>query len=129
MAGFPIAWEDTPSIDQISDLCPYSTIEMENYLFGNHYQWVLNEEPTTFSVSGPRAQRLEAERRYWLFEAFDKANKQQWFIVVGAGKSPFDPSKKLKRWMYAETNDGNLLPDRFLDEASREQIVVDARNR
>jgi hypothetical protein len=71
MAGYPIAWEETPSIDQLSDTCPYSLLEIQDYLFLNHYHWTLSEKPTTFDVSGPHAQRQYAERRYWQFEARD----------------------------------------------------------
>ena len=127
MAGFPMAWEDAQSIDQLANTCPYSLIEMEEYLFGNHYHWVRQEEPTTFCVNGPHAQREDAERRYWLFEARDQSKQRQWFIVVGTGKSPFDPCKKMRRWMYAETNDNDLSPDQFLDEAYRQQIAADAQ--
>jgi hypothetical protein len=123
MTGFPIAWETTPSVDQISEICPYSPTEIEDYLFGNHYHLALSEEPTTFDVSGPHAQRQDAERRYWLFEARDRAKQRQWFVVVGTGKSPFDPSERIKRGMYAKTNDDDLLPDPFLDEEYREQLV------
>lgn len=129
MAGFPIAWETTPSIDQISEICPYSFAEIEDYLFRNHYHWVLKEEPTTFEVSGPHAQKREAERRYWLFEARDRSKQRQWFVVVGTGTSPFDPSDRMKRWMYAKTNDDDLSPDQFLEEEYREQLVADARSR
>jgi hypothetical protein len=48
---------------------------------------------------------------------------------VGAGKSPFNPSKRMKRWMYGKTNDDDLSPDQFLDEEYREQLAVDARSR
>lgn len=97
MSGFPIAWDETPSIDQLSDICPYSPAEMEDYLFRNHYHWVRAEEPTTFDVSGPCAQMQDAARRYWLFEARDRTMQQQWFVVVGTGKSPFAPSERTKR--------------------------------
>jgi hypothetical protein len=129
MAGFPVAWEATTSIDQLSDICPFSLTEIEDYLFGNHYHWVLREEPTTFDVSGPHAHKQDADRRYWLFEARDRTKQQQWFVVVGTGKSPFDPSERMKRWMYAETNDDDLSPDQFLDQEYREQHVRDARSR
>jgi hypothetical protein len=129
MAGFPTAWEETPSIDQFSDVSPYSLAEIEEYLFSNHYHWALREKPTTFDVSGPHAQRQDADRRYWLFEARDSTKKQQWFVVVGTGKSPVGPSKRVKRWMYAQTNDDDLSPDQFLEEEYREQLAHDARHR
>src|SRR5690349_6882938 len=96
VASFPIAWEETPSLDKLSDVCPYSPTEISHYLFGNHYHWVLREGPTTFGVSGPCAQGKYSDRRYWLFEARDHAKHRQWFVVVGTGKSPFDPSKRMK---------------------------------
>jgi hypothetical protein len=129
VSGLPIAWEETPSLDQLSDTCPYSLTEISDYLFGNHYHFVLSERPTTFGVSGPCAQRKYSDRRYWLFEARDNAKHRQWFVVVGTGKSPFDPSKRMKRWMYANTNDDDLSPDEFLDEEYHEQLAADARSR
>src|SRR5215470_16836616 len=114
MPGFPIAWEEPSRIDQLSEICPYSLTEIEDYLFTEHGHWVHGEEPTQFDVSGPQAQRLEAERRYWLFEARDKAKHRQWFVVIGTGKSPFNPSEKMKRWMYAETNDDGRSPEKYL---------------
>jgi hypothetical protein len=127
VAGFPIAWEETASLDQLSDVCPYSLTEISDYLFGNHCHWALDEDPTTFDVSGPCAHRKYSDRRYWLFEARDNARHCQWFVIVGTGKSPFDPSKRMKRWMYAKTNDDDLLtPDEFLDEEYLEQVAADA---
>jgi hypothetical protein len=70
-----------------------------------------------------------AERRYWLFEARDRAKQRQWFVVVGIGKSPFDPVERMKRWMYAKTNDDDLSPDQFLNDEDREQLAADARAR
>jgi hypothetical protein len=129
MGGFPIAWEDTPSIDQLSDIVPYSIAEIEDYLFGNHYHLMLGEEPTTFEVSGPHSQKQDTDRRFWLFEARDRAKKRQWFVIVATGRSPFDPSKHIKRWIYANTNDNSLSPDEFLDEEYREQLAADVRAR
>jgi len=48
--GFPIAWEETPRPDQLSDVCPYALAEIGAYLFGNHYDLVFHEDPTTFGV-------------------------------------------------------------------------------
>ena len=127
MVMFPPTWEAAPSIDQLSDACPYSPAEIEDYLLRNHCHLVLDEEPTTFVVNGPGAQRVDAERRYWIFEAVDEGRQRQWLVVVGTGKSFSDPSEKMKRWMYAKTNDDNLSPDQFLDEEYREQLVADAR--
>jgi hypothetical protein len=124
---FPVAWEEAQSIDALSDLCPYSPAEMEEYLFRNHYALMLGEAPTEFAVSGLCALRRDTERRYWLFEACDRIKQQQWFIIIGSGKSPFNPAEKLKRWMYAKTNDDDLTPDQFLDEEYREQLAADVR--
>jgi hypothetical protein len=129
MAGYPILWEKTISIDQLSDSCPYAIGEIEDYLFHNHYHWTLDEEPTTFDVAASHVQIQDAERRYWLFEARDKFKQRQWFVVVGTGKSPFDPSESMKRWMYAKTNDRGLSAEHFLDEEYEEQLEADARPR
>jgi hypothetical protein len=116
-------------MDQLSDTCPYSFVEIQDYLFANHYRYSLGEAPTTFDVSGPHAQRQDAERRYWLFEARDTTKHRQWFVVVATGKSPFNPDQRMKRWMYANTNDDDLSPDQFLDKEYREQLAADARSR
>jgi hypothetical protein len=129
MSGFPVAWEETQSVDILSDKPPYSLTEIADYLFWNHYNWVLKEKPTTFDVTGPHAEMQVEDRRYWLFEARDQVMRRQWFIVVGTGKSPFDPSEMMKRWMYAETNDDDLSPDEFLEKEYREQIIADVRSR
>jgi hypothetical protein len=129
MTMFPVDWEEALSIDHLSEMCPYSPTEIGDYLHRCHYHLLLEEEPTTFDVSGPHAQKQNAERRYWLFEARDRTRQRQWFVLVGTGKSYFDRSKRMKRWMYAKTNDDDLSPDQFLDEEYREQLVADARSR
>jgi hypothetical protein len=129
MAGYPILWEETFSIDQLSKCCPYEISEIEEYLFGNHYHWSLDEASTTFEVVDSHVQRQDAERHYWLFEARERAKCRQWLVVIGTGKSPFDPSKKMKRWMYAKTNDSDLSLEQFLDQEYREQLTADGRSR
>ena len=160
MAGYPMAWDEATSMDRLPETCPYSLAEIEEYLFVNHYHWFRDEAPTTFNVSGPCAQKAEAERRYWLFEAkkdrsasrkrrevwcrlckkhhvleplhdhgandlADEDRQPQWFVVIGTGSGCFDPSSKMRRWMYAETND-DLSPDQFFEKAYREQLGADA---
>jgi hypothetical protein len=145
-------------MDRLPETCPYSIAEMEEYLFVNHYHWSRPEEPTTFVVSGPCAQKMKVQRRYWLFEATkDRLGRRehrdvwcslcqkrhvleplpacnplgedpQWFVVVGSGNGCFDPSSKMRRWMYAETNDDGLSPDQFLEKAYHDQLVADARS-
>jgi hypothetical protein len=115
-------------MDRLPEACPYSLAEIEDYLFNCHYRWMLKDEPTTFKVNGPCAQKIDSERRYWLFEAFDGAQQRQWFVVIGTGKSPSDPSSKMRRWMYAQTNDDDLSPEQFLDKACHEQLEADARS-
>jgi hypothetical protein len=114
-------------MDRLPETCPYSVAEIEDYLFNCHYRWSLKEEPTTFTVSGPCAQKKDAERRYWLFQAIDGAEQRQWFVVVGTGKGA-GSSIKMRRWMYAQTNDDAMSPEQFLEQAYREQLVADARS-
>src|ERR1051325_7116675 len=111
MTGFPIAWEETSSLDRLSDTPPYAVSEIEEYLFGRHYHVMLEEEPTTFFVNGPHAAKNYDGRRYWVFEARDRIKLRQWYVLVGTGASPFDASKQMKRWMYARTNDDDLAPE------------------
>ena len=102
---------------------------MKDYLYRCHHHLMLDEEPTAFEIAAaPEADLANAERRYWLFEAKDDAKKRQWFVVVGTGKSPFNPTEKMKRWMYAKTNDDDLSPEEFLNQEYREQLVADARS-
>ncbi len=127
MPFFPPDWEAAESIDRLPKACPYSREEIEDYLFRCHYHLLLKEQPTTFRVSGPHAQKKDLDRRYWVFEAHDAARQRQWFVLVGTGKSIFVPSEKLKRWMFAQTNDAGLSPEAFLDQEYREQLEYDAR--
>jgi|GEM_PF-6937834 len=77
MAGYPMAWEVATSTDRLPETSPYSMAEMEDYLFANHYHWSRYEAPTTFNVSGPLAQKVEVDRRYWLFGAEKKRLTQR----------------------------------------------------
>jgi hypothetical protein len=62
-----------------------------------------------------------------MFEAINCELQRQWFVVVGAGgKSPHKPSKTMKRWMYAETNDDDLSPEAFVDKVRHEQLEAEA---
>jgi hypothetical protein len=115
MSMFPPDWEVALSIDRLPEACPYSLAEIGDYLVRCHHHLLLDEGPTTFQVGGPHAQ----------FEARDAAKQRQWFVVVGTGKSFANPSEKLKRWMWAKTNDEGLSPDEFLDEEYREQLEHD----
>jgi hypothetical protein len=127
MSGFPFAWEDGFSDQGIpSSECPYTNEEIEEYLHVNHYHWVLEEPPIRFRVDGPPLFRQEVGRNYWVFRAIDDLERQ-WFVLVGSGQSPFDPDKKVWRWMYAETNDLNQSADAYFDDAYAEQLVHDAR--
>jgi hypothetical protein len=127
MSGFPIAWDDRIS-DQVipSAVCPYAKEEIEKYLWGCHYDWVLREPPLGFRVDGPILSRQEIGRNYWVFSAVDDLERQ-WFVVVGSGASPFDPTTKMWRWMYAKTNDLKQTGDEFMDDAYAEQLINDTR--
>jgi hypothetical protein len=117
MAGFPLAWEVAPSMDRLPEESPYSLAEIEEYLFNCHYRWVVREEPITFKASGPCVQKDDSERRYWLFKAVDLRGEQEWLVVIGSGKGFSGSDKAMRRWMYAETNDDDLSPEQFLDQA------------
>lgn len=125
MAMFPMDWETALSMDCVADEPPYSLFEIEDYLRRCHSHLMLKEEPASFDVSGPHAQRQDAERVYWLFEARDSAQQRRWFVLVGTGKSPSDPSAKMRRWMFARTNDDNLSFEQFLEEMYQEQLLAD----
>ena len=129
MTAYPALWEETSSIDHLSESCPYESDEIEDYLVSNHYRWSLKEAPTTFVVTDTYIQKRDTERRYWLFQARDMTTAQEWLIVIGSGKSPFDPLKRIKRWLYAKTNDDNLPLERFLEQEYREQLAADSRAR
>jgi hypothetical protein len=117
-----------PSMDRLPEACPYSLSEIEDYLRNCHYHYVREEEPATFSAGGLCAERIDLERRYWLFEARDQAKQRQWFVVIGAGKTPYNPSSRMRRWIYGQTNDEDLSPQQFLDEVYEEHLAADARS-
>ena len=129
MAGFPIAWDDGVS-DQVvpSSACPYAEQEVEEYLRSCHYHWALEEPPLEFRVSGLVLFRQEVGRNYWLFSVVDGLDRQ-WFVVVGSGASPFDPSKKMWRWMYADRNDLGQTGEEYMDDTYAEQLLHDMRDR
>lgn len=127
MASYPIDWEpEIQSQDKLPEQCPYTALEMEDYLFWNHYHWSRDEEPTHFKVTGVVAELADSDRRFWLYEARDVRGRQ-WLIVVGSGKSPFSRELKMRRWMYGESNDLEQAPDEFLLEAYRQQVAHDSQ--
>ena len=128
MSSFPIAWDQRISDQTIpSAACPYAKDEIEEYLRGCHYHWVLREPPLGFRADGPIHFRQEVGRNYWVFRAVDDLERQ-WFVVVGSGTSPFSPTEKMWRWMYAETNNLNQTGDEFMDHAYAEQLIHDTRD-
>jgi hypothetical protein len=127
MTMFPMDWETTLSMDCSADEPPYSLFEIEDYLRRCHHHLMLKEALTTFDISGPHAQRQDAERKYWVFEARDSAKQRQWFVLVGTGTSPSEPSAKMKWWMLAKTNDNSLSFEQFLEEEYQEQLLADVR--
>ena len=113
--------ETEPGMVRLPETCPYSVAEIEEYLL----DW-LHEElmlvPGPVKLSGLRAQKCDADRRYWMFEAIAVELQRQWFVIVGSGgKSHFAPHHRMKRWVYAETNDEGLSPEAFLDRIYHEQ--------
>jgi hypothetical protein len=113
--------ETQPGMDRPSETCPYSVAEIEEYLFDwLHEELLLVQGPV--SLSGLRAQKCDVDRRYWVFEAIAVDLQRQWFVIVGSGgKSHFAPHHRMKRWVYAETNDDDLSPEAFLDRIYHEQ--------
>jgi hypothetical protein len=116
-------------VDSLPETCPYSFAEVEEYFFGCLHDLLFVSEPRKFfRVSGPcpRARKIHADRRYWMFEAIDCERQRQWFVVVGAGgKFPYKPYQRMKRWIYAETNDDDLSPEAFLEKAHHEQLETE----
>lgn len=129
MTMFPPDWEMALSIDQLPEACPYTLPEIEDYLRRSHYHVMTSEEPATFQVDGPLAQKHDAKRRFWVFGANDTAKRRQWYILVGTGDSFADPSEKMRRWMWAKTNDNGLSPNEFLLEEYQEQCQADGLKR
>jgi hypothetical protein len=128
MSTLPVMWNS--GVDQLPVTCPYSFAEVEEYFFGRLHDLLFVKEPRKFfRVSGPCpcAQKFDADRRYWMFEAIDCELPRQWFVVVGAGgKSPHKSYKTMKRWMYAETNDDGLSPAAFVYRVHHEQLEAEA---
>jgi hypothetical protein len=121
MATLPLMQETEPGMDRIPETCPYSAAEIENYLFDwLHEDLSLVQEPV--KLSGLRAEKRDADRCYWMFEAVTAELRGQWFVIVGSGgKSQFAPHHRMKRWVYAERNDEGLSPEAFLDKIYHEQ--------
>jgi hypothetical protein len=113
--------ETESGIVRLPETCPYSVAEIEEYLFDwLHEDLMLVQEPVR--LSGLRAQKSDADRRYWMFEATTAELQQQLFVIVGSGgKSRFPPHHRMKRWVYAETNEDGLSPEAFLDRIYHEQ--------
>jgi len=129
MTMFPPDWEAAPSVDQLPETCPYTQAEIEDYLRRCHYHLLMAEEPAIFRVRGPLAHKRDTRRRFWVFEASDTVKQRRWYVLVGTGTSFSDPSEKMRRWMYAKTNDIGLSPDKFLQDEYREQREADVRKR
>jgi hypothetical protein len=111
-----------------SSICPYTENEIKQYLKDAQYHYSVGEPVVDFRVHGPILSRDDLGRKFWLFGAKD-GFEREWFIVIGSGVHPFDSSKKMWRWMYAETNDLHQSPDAYLDGAIEEQLVHDMRDR
>jgi len=67
--------------------------------------------------------------RFWVFGATDTIKQRQWYILVGTGGGFSDPKTKMKRWMWAKTNDTGLSPDEFLRDEYRELREADVKSR
>jgi hypothetical protein len=134
MSTLPMMWDADLGADlgadQPSETCPYSFAEIDDYFFGCLHDFLLIREPRKFfELGGPCAQKVDADRRCWMFEAMDVEQGRQWFIIVGSGgRNWCPPYKRMKRWMYAETSDEGLLPEQFLEKADHELFVADARS-
>jgi hypothetical protein len=89
----------------------------------------LGSRRSAAGIPGERSDSVSKEnwQKPLLFSAKDELERQ-WFIVVGSGTSPFDPNKKMWRWMYGETNDLNQTSDAYMDDAYAEQVVHDVRD-
>ncbi|MER9236563.1 hypothetical protein NKI56_31875 [Mesorhizobium sp. M0622] len=127
MGSFPIHWEEeVESLDRLPDRSPYSVEEIEQYLWECHYHWKLDEKPMHYKVRGVVAEKTDNYRRFWLYQVSDEIGRE-WYVVVGAGKSPFKPTMKMRAWMYGKENDLGHAPDRFLRDEIDEQHSADAR--
>jgi hypothetical protein len=65
------------------------------------------------------------DRNFWIFGATNDL-KQEWFVLVGSGKSPFKSHGKTWRWMYAEENELGQTPDEYFEDALAQQLSADA---
>jgi hypothetical protein len=121
MSTLPLMQEPVPGMDRLPDACPYSVAEIEEYLFDWLHEELLLVQGAV-KLSSLRAQKCDADRRYWMFEATSVELQQPWFVIVGSGgKSHFAPHHRMKRWVYAETNDEGLSPEAFLEKIYHEQ--------
>jgi len=128
MAGYPIAWEEGFSDRTVpTDQCPYTREEIEKYLDECHFHLSTDLPVVHYKVGEVVASRTEVGRRFWLLQARDELERD-WFVVVGSGQGPFDPRKKMWRWMYAETNELSQSPEDYLEIAIDEQVANDVRS-
>jgi hypothetical protein len=107
-----------------SDVCPFSNEEIEEYLRGCHYHYVLIEAPTKFAVSRFLDQRGELGRRFWLIEAQDEWGRA-WPVIVGSGVSCFRADRYMRRWMYGLEPDGSLDSRQIFDAEMANQLERD----
>jgi hypothetical protein len=127
LSSFPLHWEEeVQSLDQLPDRCPYPVEEIEQYLWWCHYHWMLDEKPMRYKVQGVAVERTENDRRFWPYQVSDETERE-WYVVVGAGKSPLEPAMKMRGWMYGKENVLGHTPDRFLRDEIDEQHAADAR--
>ena len=82
----------------------------------------------SYKVGEMVGEKMEDGRHFWLRTASNEAG-EQWYVVIGTGKSPFNEATKMRRWMYAEENDLELAPEAFLTGAIEQQRDADAHFR
>src|SRR5262245_17150248 len=115
MTGYPIAWtEKWTSFDSDADGSPYTATEVEDYLVGCRAQYSPKELPLAIRSIEFVISRSSTTRRFWLWRLLDD-HGTEWFALVGSGTSPFfGHGRIVDRWVYAQTNDGNLAAEDFL---------------
>jgi len=114
VTGFPIASDDRwEAFDIASEGSPYSIDEITQYLQTCRQMYQPAER--NFSVQTIKLIQTKSltTRRFWLWEVTDD-EAVQWFVIIGSGVGPFD-DRRVRRWIYAQTNDEHEPATDFLD--------------
>ncbi len=120
MSGYPIVGEEPcDSLVELPNECPYTPTEIEEYLNSCDYHYSLSQPVAEFKVEKEHGTESEVDgRHYWVWKARNSLG-ENWIILVGSGRSPFEPTTFMQRWMCA--NDYVMTAEEYLNYQIGEQ--------